>query len=168
MTVKKISNMKEDESQQYIVSWCLQHSLVAVAVPNGMNLSSAVGIMRKYGVGTSELKAQNAKQIALLKKEGLHVGFPDLMIFGEKKGKGTILFMENKVKGNKTSPYQNACGDWLRSLGFEVMTSTSSANAIWQIAEFFNHEDQPENEKYLKERQKISKQLKEKKKCVAN
>ena len=76
--------------------------------------------------------------------------------------------MENKVKGNKTSPYQNACGDWLRSLGFEVMTSTSSANAIWQIAEFFNHEDQPENEKYLKERQKISKQLKEKKKCVAN
>lgn len=168
MTVKKISDMKEDESQQYIVSWCLQHSLVAAAVPNGMNLSSAVGIIRKYGVGTSELQAQNAKQIALLKKEGLHVGFPDLMIFGEKKGKGTILFMENKVKGNKTSPYQNACGDWLRSLGFEVMTSTSSANAIWQIAEFFNHEDQPENEKYLKERQKISKQLKEKKKCVAN
>ena len=76
--------------------------------------------MRKYGVGTSELQAQNAKQIALLKKEGLHVGFPDLMIFGEKKGKGTILFMENKVKGNKTSPYQNACGDWLRSLGFTV------------------------------------------------
>lgn len=168
MSVKKVSDMKEDESQKYIVSWCLQHDLIAVAVPNGMNLSSAVGIMRKFGVGTTELKAQNAKQIALLKKEGLHVGFPDLMIFGEKKGKGAILFMENKVKGNKTSPYQDACGEWLTSLGFDVMTSTSSANAIWQIAEYFNHEDQFVNKKYLKKRQEVSAQLKEKKKCVQN
>lgn len=168
MSVKKVSDMKEDESQKYIVSWCLQHDLIAVAVPNGMNLSSAVGIMRKYGVGTTELKAQNAKQIALLKKEGLHVGFPDIMIFGFKNGIGKVLFMENKVKGNKTSPYQDACGEWLSELGFDVMTSTSSQNAIWQIAEYFNYNDQEVNKSYLKKRQKISLSLKEKKKCVAN
>ena len=166
MSVKKITDMKEDESQKYIVSWCLQNNLIAVAVPNGMNLSSAVGIMRKYGLGTTELKTQNAKQIALLKKEGLHVGFSDIMIFGEKNGKGAILFMENKVKGNKTSPYQDACGEWLGKLGFDVRISTSSQNAISQIKEFFGSAKQDINKEYLVKRQEVSAKIKGKKTCV--
>lgn len=145
--IKTIKKMKEDESQALIVSWCLQNNLVPVAVPNGFNLNAAMPILKKYGLPTSELAALNAKQIALLKKEGLHTGFPDLMIFGHPN----ILFMENKVKNNKPTQEQLMCHEWLRNLGFDVMISTDAADAIKKIRNYFE-KNQLINHKYIQKR----------------
>lgn len=139
MAIKKIKDMNENEEQAVIVSWCLQNGLVAVAVPNGFNLNSSIGLLRMYGLPASAIKTKNAIQIAQLKKEGLHVGFPDIMIFGETTcGRPSILFMENKVKNNKPSEMQLLCHEWLRNLGFTVEISTDSKDAISKIKEYFD------------------------------
>lgn len=149
--LKKIKNTSEDEAQAYICSWCLQNNLIPVAVPNGFNLGGVMGIFKKNGLSVKELHAINAKQIKLLKKEGLHTGFPDLIVFGNP----TILFMENKVKNNKPSEIQIACHAWLRSLGFTVEVSQNSIDAIKKIKDFFGVENQFENQKYLNVRKNI-------------
>jgi hypothetical protein len=137
MTVKKIKNTNEDEAQAYICSWCWQNNLVPVAIPNGFNLGSAFSLFKKYGLPVKELQNLNAKQITLLKREGLLTGMPDLMIFGVASGKIPVLFMENKVKNNKPSEIQLATHDWLRSLGFTVEVSKNSVDAIQKIKNYF-------------------------------
>lgn len=137
MTIKKIKNTNEDEAQAYICSWCLQNNLIPVAIPNGFNLSSAFSLFKKYGLSVKELQNLNAKQITLLKREGLLTGMPDLMIFGVASGKMPVLFMENKVKNNKPSEIQLATHDWLRSLGFTVEVSENSVDAIQKIKNYF-------------------------------
>lgn len=172
MTIKKIKDMNENEEQAVIVSWCLQNGLVAVAVPNGFNLNSSVGLLRMYGLPASAIKTKNAIQIAKLKKEGLHVGFPDLMIFGETRcGRPTILFMENKVKNNKPSDAQLLCHEWLRELGYTVEISTDSKDAISKIKNYFSDElKQNICENYIKKRLEFFKRKKEdgKKRAKAN
>ena len=164
MVVKRIKDMDENQEQALIVSWCLQNDLIPVAVPNGFNLGGSIQLMRMYGLPTSQIKTQNAIQMRLLKKEGLHVGFPDMMIFGRKNayGNGDVLFLENKVKNNKPSKYQIACHEWLRSLGYTVEVSTDAKDAIQKIRNYFDEVvRQIENEEYIKERKKIAEQDKE-------
>ena len=104
MRIKHISQASEDTAQAHICSWCLQNGLIPVAVPNGFNLNVTISIFKKYGLPTKELAALNSKQIKLLKKEGMHTGFPDLIIFGVRSDGLNLLFMENKVKNNTPSP----------------------------------------------------------------
>lgn len=137
MAIKKIKETNEDEAQAYICSWCLQNNLVPAAIPNGFNLGGVMSVFKKYGLPVSELKSINAKQIMLLKKEGLLTGMPDLMIFGCANGKIPLLFMENKVKNNKPSEIQLATHEWLRSLGFTVEVSKNSIDAIQKIKNYF-------------------------------
>ena len=147
--------MKEDESQAYICSWCLQNKLIPVAVPNGVNLGAFMKMLRSFGVGDKEMKAINAKQMIMLKKEGLHTGFPDMFVVGNKAGSGAILFVENKVKGGKPSDLQLACHQWLRNLGFCVEVSESSVDAIKKIRSFFGAYPQYLNHSYIEARREI-------------
>ena len=153
--IKKINNSSEDEAQSFICSWCWQNNLVPVAVPNGVNLSGAIGIFKANGLSTKALSAINAKQMKLLIKEGLHTGFPDMMVFGQSRDGLNILFMENKVKNNKPSEIQIACHWWLRSLGFVVEVSSNSIDAIIRIKNFFHGETQEDNIRYLITRKEI-------------
>lgn len=155
MAIKKVKDMNENEEQVVICQWCKQNNLIAVAVPNGFNLNASAQIMRKYGLSSKELATQNAIQMRMLKREGLHVGFCDLMIFGEKDGRGQVLYMENKVKNNKPSPYQLACHEWLRELGFVVEVSKNSIDAIAKIKAFFGLSEQAINKKYIEKRKSL-------------
>lgn len=155
MAIKKIKDMDENQEQAFICSWCLQNGLVPVAVPNGVNLN-ATNHFRKYGISEKEIKIQSAIQMKMLKREGLHVGFPDMMIFGENPN-GAVLFLENKVKNNKPTEIQLACHKWLRSLGFTVEVSKDSKDAIQKIKDFFRIDmvQQTSNVIYLEERRRI-------------
>jgi hypothetical protein len=162
MAVKKIKETNEDKAQAYICSWCYQNNLVPAAITNGFNLGGTISLLKKYGFPTSEMKAINAKQITLLKKEGLHTGMPDLMIFGLAGGKIPLLFMENKVKNNKPSEIQLACHAWLRSLGFTVEVSKNSIDAIQKIKNYFQPSlVQKINMLYIELRKKILAKKKE-------
>ena len=159
--IKKIKDTKEDQAQAHIVSWCLQNGLVPVAISNGFNLGAAMMLFKKYGLPTKELQGLNAKQIILLKKEGLHTGFPDMLIVGASLDKQNILFMENKVKNNTPSEIQLACHIWLRAIGFTVEVSKNSIDAIQKIKKFFGELEQPENKLYLQIRKEILQKKKE-------
>lgn len=161
--IKKIKDSSEDKAQAYICSWCLQNNLVPIAVPNGVNLGAAISLFKKYGLPVKELQAINAKQIILLKKEGLHVAFPDMIIVGNSLDKINILFMENKVKNNKPTELQVAVHDWLRSLGFVVEVSKNSVDAIQKIKSYFGATEQKENIFYLLLRRAILAKMKERK-----
>lgn len=160
--IKKNKETNEDEAQAYICSWCYQNNLVPVAIPNGFNLGGVMSLFKKNGLSVKELQAVNAKQIMLLKKEGLHTGLPDLMIFGFASGKIPLLFMENKVKNNKPSEIQLACHAWLRSLGFTVEVSENSIDAIKKIKNYFQPSlVQKINMLYIELRKKILAKKKE-------
>ena len=105
------------------------------------------------------LNGINAKQIKLLKKEGLHTCFPDLIVFGRVANGKNILFMENKVKGNKPSETQLACHEWLRSLDFTVEVSKDSIDAIQKIKKYFGMSEQKENVLYAWIRRNILEKL---------
>ena len=79
-----------------------------VAVPNGATL-------RGDGI-------ERAIQMASLKRDGLCVGFPDLIVFG----RGRVGFIEVKVEGGRLSKDQCACRDWLGGWGhlYAVCRST--------------------------------------------
>lgn len=155
--IKKIKDMSENDEQSYICSWCLQNNLIPVAVPNGFNLNAFQKTCRTYGISENELKKQNAIQIKLLKKQGLHTGFPDMMIFGLKNGIGSILFLENKVKNNKPSPIQLICHDWLRELGYTVEISHSVKDAVEKIKKFNFDVTQTKNLEYIEKRKEVKK-----------
>lgn len=153
--LKKIKETSEDDAQAHICSWCWQNNLVPVAVPNGVNLNGVAGMFKANGLSLKQLGAINAKQILLLKKEGLHVGFPDMIITGVSLDGRNILFMENKVKDGKCSEIQLACHAYLRALGHKVDVSENSIDAIKKIKAFFGTNIQIENAKYLDIRKKI-------------
>lgn len=156
--VKRVSDTSEDQAQAHICSWCLQNGLVPVAIPNGFNLGGAMSLFKKYGISTKELQGINAKQMQLLKKEGLHTGFPDLMIFGESKNGIHLIFMENKVKRNKPSEIQMLCHNWLRGLGFRVEVSYNSIDAISKIKDYFDIKStQAFGSSYIQSRTKLLK-----------
>ena len=159
--LKKIKDTKEDEAQAYICSWCLQNNLIPVAVPNGFNLGGVMNLFKTHGLSLAVLSGINAKQIKLLKKEGLHTGFPDMLIIGNSLDKKNILLMENKVKNNAPSEIQLACHAWLRDIGFTVEVSKNSVDAIQKIRNFFGAAGQPENVEYLQIRTEILNKKKE-------
>jgi hypothetical protein len=159
MTIKKIKSTNEDQAQAYICSWCLQNNLIPVAVPNGFNLGGVATLFKAHGLSMAALNGINAKQIKLLKKEGLHTGFPDLIIFGRSGNGKNILFMENKVKGNKPSEIQIACHEWLRSIDFTVEVSKDSIDAIQKIKKYFGTSEQKENVLYAWIRRNILEKL---------
>lgn len=159
--IKTIKDTKEDEAQAYICSWCLQNNLIPVAVPNGFNLGGVMNLFKTHGLSLAVLSGINAKQIKLLKKEGLHTGFPDLIVFGFSPDGQNLLFMENKVKNNKPSEIQLACHAWLRAIGFTVEVSKNSIDAIQKIKSFFGALEQPENIDYLQIRTEILNKKKE-------
>lgn len=162
MKTRRINDLNENEMQTLYVSFCLQNNLIPVAIPNGFNLSGAYSILRKNGISTKELGALNAKQIRLLKKEGLHTGFPDLMVFGRcKKGDEVqILFVENKIKGNTTSKEQKACHKWLSDCGFNVIVPHGLDEAIAFTTTFFELTEtkdfQVENIMYILDRKSVT------------
>lgn len=81
-----------------------------VAVPNGATLR-----------GDSR---ERAIQMANLKRDGLCVGFPDLIVFG----RGRIGFIEVKCEGQKLRDTQVEVRNWLNELGQQVATCRSVAD----------------------------------------
>lgn len=149
--IKKISDLNEYESQKLITSWCLQNNIVPVSVPNGMNLNAFTPILKSLGVNEKDIKARNAITIKKEIASGLHTGFPDMILFSDKK----MLFVENKVKNNKPSDLQVACHSWLKNLGFNVLITKNASDAIQQIKNYFGEEKNMLCETYLKERKNI-------------
>ena len=72
----------------------------SVAVPNGAALRGD--------------KVQRERQMVNLKRDGLMVGFPDLLIYGHS---GRVGHIEVKTAKGKVSPAQEAVGTWLEEWG---------------------------------------------------
>lgn len=81
-----------------------------VAVPNGATLRGD--------------KTERAIQMANLKRDGLCVGFPDLIVFGP----GRVGFLEIKIEGEKLRDTQIEVRDWLTDLGQRVAVCRSLAD----------------------------------------
>jgi hypothetical protein len=86
-----------------------------VAVPNGATLR-----------GDSR---ERAIQMANLKRDGLCVGFSDLLVYGSH---GRIGHVEVKTPEGKQSDNQRACEEWLTDLGhlYAVARSVDDVDAI--------------------------------------
>ena len=89
-----------------------------VAVPNGATL-------RGDGI-------ERAIQMASLKRDGLCVGFPDLIVFG----RGRVGFIEVKVEGQKQRDTQIEVEGWLRAWGHKVAVCRSLADVEETLAEW--------------------------------
>ena len=81
-----------------------------VAVPNGATLRGDA--------------TERAIQMANLKRDGLCVGFPDLIVFGPDR----IGFIEVKVEGQKLRDTQIEVEGWLKAWGHQVAVCRSLAD----------------------------------------
>ena len=88
-----------------------------VAVPNG-------AVLRGDG-------RERAIQMANLKRDGLCVGFPDLIVFADA---GRIGFIEVKCEGEKLRDTQIEVRDWLTDLGQRVAVCRSLADVDETLA----------------------------------
>lgn len=91
----------------------------SVAVPNGATLSG-------------DARAR-AIQMANLKRDGLCVGFPDLIVYGPDGKQGHI---EVKVEGGRQSDNQKACQAWLTEWGHAYAVCRSIADVRETIEEW--------------------------------
>lgn len=84
----------------------------SVAVPNGTVLAGN--------------KKQRAIQMNSLKRDGLTPGFPDLIVFGERR----VGFIEVKLEGQYASEKQMEVEDWLTKWGhlYAVCRSTDDVD----------------------------------------
>lgn len=82
-----------------------------VAVPNGATLRGD--------------KTERAIQMANLKRDGLCVGFPDLIVFADG---GRVGFVEVKCEGEKLRDTQVEVQGWLTSLGHKHAVCRSPAD----------------------------------------
>lgn len=98
----------ETRLQREIRKFLALHGFRSVAVPNGAVLS---------GNGK-----QRAIQMNSLKRDGLCVGFPDLLVYGEGRKIGHI---EVKTKGGKQSDTQVECERWLKAMGHDYAVCRS-------------------------------------------
>lgn len=85
----------ETRIQRDIRAYIERQGFKSVAVPNGAILSGD--------------RTRRAIQMNSLKRDGLTVGFPDLIVFGP----GRIGFIEVKVEGEYASDKQMEVEDWL-------------------------------------------------------
>jgi uncharacterized protein YkwD len=96
-----------------------KYGIEPVAVPNGAVLAGAA--------------RDRAIQMNSLKRQGLKVGFPDLLAIATD---GRIGFIEVKCEGEKLTDTQLAVHKWLASIGHRVTVCRSIADvretlAIW-------------------------------------
>lgn len=101
----------ESRIQQSVVNWFrYQHpNYIIAAIPNG--------------------GFRNAREAAIMQREGVLAGFSDLIIIAERK----VLFMEMKAYGGKQSKAQEAFQDKVCKLGHNYVVSYSLEDAILNI-----------------------------------
>lgn len=103
----------ETALQRTIRAYLAHKGLRSVAVPNGATLGGD--------------RTKRAIQMANLKRDGLCVGFPDLIVFGP----GRIGFIEVKVEGEYATDNQMEVEDWLTGWGgqqYAVCRSTEDVD----------------------------------------
>lgn len=110
MTIRRVPYKKppagerERVVQRGIITIAEAMRCYAIHVPNGAHLSGD--------------RLARAKQMAALKKDGLRVGFPDLILI-DRTAIRRIGFAEVKREiGGVVSDDQGQWADWLRELGF--------------------------------------------------
>lgn len=96
-------NKPESAIQQQIRSYLKLRGIESVSVPNGSVLAG-------------DAKAR-ARQMAALKRDGLRVGFPDLLVLAPE---GRLAFIEVKTDKGRLSDSQKECHEWLLCLGHKV------------------------------------------------
>lgn len=96
-----------------------RHGVEPVAVPNGAVLA---------GDGKAR-----AIQMNSLKRQGLKVGFPDLVAI---MPLGRVAFIEVKCEGEKLTDNQVACHEWLLAIGHKVAVCRSLADVRDTLAEW--------------------------------
>ncbi len=106
----------ETRLQRNIRKYLAAKGYRTVAVPNGATLRGD--------------KIERAIQMANLKRDGLCVGFPDLIVFGPDR----IGFIEVKVEGEKLRDTQVEVRDWLSAWGQRVATCRSLADVDETLA----------------------------------
>lgn len=84
----------------------------SVAVPNGSVLAGNA--------------SQRARQVNAMKRDGMLVGFADLVVLGSA---GRVGFMEIKREGTYQTPAQKSCQSWLESLGHHYTVCRSAQDA---------------------------------------
>lgn len=94
----------ESAIQRQVIAYLRGRGIAAVAVPNGAQLA---------GDGKARAMQMNA-----MKRDGLMVGFPDLILF--RPAIPVCGFVEVKVEGGKLSEAQGKTITWLQSLGHPV------------------------------------------------
>lgn len=108
----------EDDCQKAQVSYLagrrdMARSLVFCAIPNAAR--------------------RGPKLATLLKATGMVAGAPDLIVWM----RGRVIQIENKVRGRRPTPAQEAFGDGLKALGHEyhVVTAETPGDAVNQLIE---------------------------------
>ncbi len=102
--VKPPAGLKERAVQRSIITICELMHITAVHVPNGAMLAGG--------------KIARAKQMAVLKADGLRPGFPDLLLIDE-MGRERVGFLEVKrERGGIASDLQIHWGERLEGWGF--------------------------------------------------
>lgn len=116
---------EESRSQQFLIKWWQMQcrtfnvpELALAAIPNGGGRSGPVAG-------------------AILKREGLRKGFPDLMILA-KRGIYGALFLEMKTRDGVLSPEQESYRDILTKQGYKVVVCRSTMEAINQITAYLH------------------------------
>lgn len=101
----------ESKIQQSVVEWFRYQypKYIIAAIPNG--------------------GYRNAREAAIMRKEGVLAGFSDLIIIAEHN----VLFMEMKTDGGKQSEAQKVFQNKVCKLGHEYVVSFSLESAILNI-----------------------------------
>jgi len=99
--------------QREIRNALAQLGFEAVHVPNGAVLAGE--------------REKRSRQMANLKRDGLRVGMPDLLVYG--RG-GRIGHIEVKAGAGKQTPAQQAVQAWLEEWGHRYAVCRSSGEAV--------------------------------------
>ena len=104
--------IKEAGVQRMIRQYLAARGIESVHIPNGAVLAGGA-------------KARGM-QMNALKRAGLMLGFPDLLLFHKD---GRIAFIEVKSEGGVVSKEQKSCHTWLIGLGHKVSVCRSIEDA---------------------------------------
>jgi len=109
----------ESDLQRAIREHLADRGYQSVSVPNGAVLRGD--------------KAQRGRQMCNLKRDGLMVGFPDLLIYGHS---GRVAHIEVKTPQGKVSPAQEAVAAWLAQWGHKYALCRSVADVDGALLEW--------------------------------
>jgi len=111
----------EKNEQAAFAAWLGYDGYIFCYVPNDMLLTGPKGRVN-YG------------WLASMTKRGLQPGFPDYLIFGDKRGRPLNLAIEMKRKvGGKEGPHQKQAMARLRSVGWTMVVAHGSEEARWIV-----------------------------------